>query len=384
MPVKPEPAQSRVPVDLLRPIAVLCLLILLTAAFVMASEIILILFLGVVFGIFLTKVSAGISGKLPLGYRGSLALTVTGLLLLTAGSTTLFFVQINQQVEQAQEKIDQGIADLSRLIEQYPAVRSAVASTPFISDALGVEKANRSEGEQAAAEKSNNEPQVSQGLQLGDVPQPVQQAASTIGQLFQTTFGLVVNSLLIFFVGLFLAVSPSTYRNGIVQLVPPPRRDRAQQVLDATSETLWRWLLGRFGSMLATGLGAFLLLLALGVPMASTLGIVTALLTFIPNIGAAIALSLAMLFALPQGMGTVGAVLGGYMALQLVESYVITPLIQQTAVSLPPAMLIAFQAIMGVLFGFIGAAVASPLLAAGKTLVQMLYVKDYLGDSSAA
>jgi predicted PurR-regulated permease PerM len=133
--------------------------------------------------------------------------------------------------------------------------------------------------------------------------------------------------------------------------------------------------------MLVTGIGAYLLLAVIGVPMAATLGILTGLLTFIPNIGAAIALMLAILFALPQGLAAAGMVLGAYLALQLMESYLVTPLIQQHQVSLPPALLIAFQALMGVLFGFIGAAVASPLLAASKRTIEMLYIEDYLGEA---
>jgi predicted PurR-regulated permease PerM len=112
--------------------------------------------------------------------------------------------------------------------------------------------------------------------------------------------------------------------------------------------------------------------------MAGTLGILTGLLTFVPNIGAAIALLLAVMLALPQGTGTVAAVVVGYMVVQLVESYVVTPLIEQKAVSLPPALVIAFQAVMSVLFGFVGAVVASPVLAAGKTIVEMLYIEDHL------
>jgi predicted PurR-regulated permease PerM len=70
------------------------------------------------------------------------------------------------------------------------------------------------------------------------------------------------------------------------------------------------------------------------------------------------------------------------MALQLIESYVVTPLIQQRQVSLPPALLIAFQVVMGVLFGFLGAAVASPLLAAAKIGIEESYVKDILESES--
>ncbi len=371
-------------VDLGRAIIATALIVTLGAAFVLASEITLILFLGVLFGVFLTKLAGWISGCLPVGYRGSLAIVVVMLLLAALGASTSFFVQINQQVENASDKIDEGMEELRHLINKYPVLKTTIASTPFISNAIGVEtRESMQQTNQVSENKKKSDekdPSGESGLQLDSIPEPVKQAAGTIGRMFKTTFGLVVNSLLIFFVGLFLAISPVTYRHGIVRLVPKPKRARVTEVLDSTGDALWRWLIGRFGSMLATGLGAFLLLMVLGVPMAGTLGILTALLTFVPNIGAAVALFLAVMFALPQGTGTVAAVVGGYMALQLFESYVVTPLIQQKAVSLPPALLIAFQAIMGVLFGFIGAAVASPMLAAGKTMVEMLYVEDYLDE----
>ncbi|TWU02599.1 AI-2E family transporter [Stieleria varia] len=379
----------RIPVDLTRAICITAILVALSAAFVLAREIVLILFLGVLFGVFLTKLSGWVSGKAPLGYKGSLASVVIALLVMFAGANAFFFVQINHQVEKASEKIDEGMMELRSLVKEYPVLDSTVASTPFLSEAMGMNQEKNSSQQTSAKESDSksddgknddgkSESTDKAGLQLDSVPEPVSKAAGAIGQMFKTTFGLVVNSVLIFFVGLFLAISPSTYRDGLVCLVPKPRRPRITEVLDRTGVTLWRWLIGRFGSMLATGGGAFLLLLALGVPMAGTLGIITALLTFIPNIGAAVALFLAVLFALPQGTGVVTAVIGGYMVLQLFESYVVTPLIQQKAVSLPPALLISFQAVMGVLFGFTGAAVASPLLAGGKTIVEMLYVEDYL------
>jgi predicted PurR-regulated permease PerM len=215
---------------------------------------------------------------------------------------------------------------------------------------------------------------------LSQLPEPVKRVVRSIGQVLQTTFGLAVNSLLIFFVGLFLAISPDAYRDGLIRLIPPVRRQRAGEVLEAMSRGVWRWLIGRFGSMLVTGIGAFLLLWLIGVPMAGTLGVITGLLTFVPNIGAAVALMLAILFALPQGLAAAGTVLAAYLALQMCESYIVTPLIQQEQVSLPPALLIAFQALMWVLCGFLGAAVASPLLVAVKTSIQMLYIEDYLGD----
>tara|TARA_R110002049_G_scaffold305056_3_gene501146 strand:+ start:100663 stop:101748 length:1086 start_codon:yes stop_codon:yes gene_type:complete len=347
--------------------------IALAAGFVLAAEIVLILFLALLFGVFLTKLSRQLQSRFALPYWGSLSIVVLTLLLTIAGSTVFFFVQINTQITKAETKIDEGVTQLRELVQKYPAVRSTVESTPILSDALIAPKDQR-------PQKRQDDESSKESMDLSEVPEPVKQAASTIGRLFRTTFGLVVNSMLIFFVGLFIAVSPDSYRKGVVKLVPIDKRNRADEVLSSVSDTLWRWLIGRFGSMLVTGLGAFLILWVIGVPMAATLGIITAVMTFVPNIGAAVSLVLAILFALPQGPTTVAAVVAGYMALQLIESYVVTPLIQQQQVSLPPALLIAFQAIMGVIFGFIGAAVASPILAAAKTMTRMLYVEDYLGD----
>ncbi|MDA8744307.1 AI-2E family transporter [Rubripirellula amarantea] len=385
-------SEDRLPVDLVRPIGLLLLIATLSSVFIIANEIIMILFLGILFGVFLTKLASWISTYSPVGYRGTLAVVVSALLIAIVLAHAFFFVQINSQIDEASDRIDDGMSELGTLISEYPTLRTTIAGTPFLSDALDIKQrrqgSNRSNNTDDQAENKNEEGTSDQnssdqsGLQLESIPEPVKQVASTVGQIFKTTFGLIVNSLLIFFVGLFLSISPTTYRDGLVSLVPVPKRERYREVFDRTGDTLWRWLIGRFGSMLATGSGAFLLLLVLGVPMAATLGILTALLTFIPNIGAAVALFLAVMFALPQGTGTVGFVVGGYMGLQLFESYVVTPLIQQKAVSLPPALLISFQAIMGVLFGFIGAAVASPLLAAGKTMVEMLYIDDYLESPS--
>jgi predicted PurR-regulated permease PerM len=386
-----------------RAITLITLVVILAATFVFAFEIVFVLFLGIVFSVFLTKLSTWLTSKLSLGYRGSLALVVSTILLLGIGLTFFFFAQVNQQLEKASGLLEKGTVELRKRVDRNPMLASAVANIPLLSAATEKQEdeskqepsaskngnANKDDKQNEVAskddkqkksaskdDKKESESSEKSGSELDSASKPVSGIAGKIGQLFKSTFGWVVNSVLIFFVGLFFAISPNSYRDGLVRLVPPSRRERITEVLNSSADTLWRWLIGRFGSMLATGGGAFVLLLALQVPMAATLGILTGLLTFVPNIGAAVALLLAVVFALPQGTGTVAAVVGGYMVVQLVESYIVTPLIEQKAVSIPPALVIAFQAIMSVLFGFVGAVVASPALAVGKKVVEMLYIDD--------
>lgn len=372
------------------------------SVFVAASEMLMILFLAILFGILLTRVTGVVVSKTALPRSASLSIVVFLFAFLAVASTSVFFVQVNTRIEQTSDQLDAGVERVRQHVREYPALQSALQSVPLLGkmiDQKADQKANSEADQKADTEagkpqgkaeqasrgdrKNSDSSQVDTMESLSAVPTPIQRVASALGQLMQTTFGLLVNSLLIFFVGLFLASAPETYRNGVLLLIPVRHRQRGGEVLDALGDTIWSWMLGRFGSMFVTGLGAFILLTAFSVPMAGTLGIATALLTFVPNIGAAVALLLAVLCALPEGMSVAAAVIIGYMILQLLESYLVTPLIQQQQVELPPAMLIAFQALMGVVFGFLGAAVASPLLAGMKKITEMLYIQDFLGDTES-
>ncbi|HWV90929.1 MAG TPA: AI-2E family transporter, partial [Burkholderiales bacterium] len=72
-----------------------------------------------------------------------------------------------------------------------------------------------------------------------------------------------------------------------------------------------------------------------------------------------------------------------FLAIQMLESYVLAPLIQHKAVHLPPATILFSQVLMGAIVGALGVAVATPLAAAVMVAVGMLYVEDALGDKAA-
>jgi predicted PurR-regulated permease PerM len=101
---------------------------------------------------------------------------------------------------------------------------------------------------------------------------------------------------------------------------------------------------------------------------------------FIPSIGPVLSVVPPALLALNDEPIKALYVVLYYLALQTLESYFITPMIQQKAISLPPVVIIAAQVIMGVLLGALGLALATPMVAAVMVLVQMLYLEDVLGD----
>jgi predicted PurR-regulated permease PerM len=73
-------------------------------------------------------------------------------------------------------------------------------------------------------------------------------------------------------------------------------------------------------------------------------------------------------------------VLALYVGVQLVESNLVTPLIERETVELPPALTIVFQLALGILIGGLGLVLATPLLAVVMVVIQMVYIEDVLGD----
>ena len=100
-----------------------------------------------------------------------------------------------------------------------------------------------------------------------------------------------------------------------------------------------------------------------GVPMAVLLAILTGLLAFIPNIGALIAGVLMVLVGFSGGteMGLYTILV--YFLVQTFDGYVVIPMIAKKTVDLAPALVLAAQLIMGILFGILGLFLADPLLA---------------------
>jgi predicted PurR-regulated permease PerM len=203
---------------------------------------------------------------------------------------------------------------------------------------------------------------------------------SGIGGAFSGVLGWFTNFLIIFFIGLYGAMEPEVYKRGFLRLIPKPRRIRVAQVLSEINETLKWWLIGKFFGMAVIGVFTTIGLWLLGIPLALILGLIAAILTFIPNIGPILALAPALLFGLTVSPEQALYVALLYIGIQAVESYVLTPLVQRKTIELPPALTLATQVFLGVSLGGLGVALATPLTAVGVVATKMLYVEDGLED----
>jgi predicted PurR-regulated permease PerM len=192
--------------------------------------------------------------------------------------------------------------------------------------------------------------------------------------------GAVGNVAIVVLLAIYLASEPRFYSEGFVRLFPIPRRQRVTEILHQVYETLRWWLIGKFGSMLFIGFLTWIGLSILGVPIALTLALLAGLLSFIPNFGPIISAVPALLIAFVDSPITAVYVLILYIGVQIIESNVVTPLIERETVELPPALTVVFQLGLGTLVGGLGLVLATPLLAMIVVVVQLAYLQDILGD----
>ncbi|SMO73466.1 AI-2E family transporter [Gracilimonas mengyeensis] len=185
---------------------------------------------------------------------------------------------------------------------------------------------------------------------------------------------------LIFITAIYIAAEPKLYTEGFIRLFPPGRRQRVNEIIDEISLTIQRWLVGQVFSMLILGTLTTLGLWLLGMPYPLLLGIFTALMTFIPNLGPIIAAIPTLLLAITEGIELTIYVAIFYTFVQCVEGYFITPMIHRRAISVPPVLIITCQFLFYYLLGFLGVLLAMPLVACGMIIVKRLYIQDILKD----
>ncbi len=195
---------------------------------------------------------------------------------------------------------------------------------------------------------------------------------------FSTTIGAIANFFIIIVTGIFLASNPGIYTKGFIRLFPLQFRPRLKEVMDKTQNTLSLWMMAKLISMLVVGVFTAIGLASLGMPMPYALALMAGLFSFIPNIGPYLALAPAVLIALLQGGNMFIYVLILYSGIQIVESYLITPMIEKKIVHLPPALTLFWLVLLGILTGILGLIMATPILAALIVIIGELYVKDNL------
>lgn len=204
------------------------------------------------------------------------------------------------------------------------------------------------------------------------------QALGSLGRVTAavgTLVGVVTSMVMMLVLAIFIAIEPRLYERGVAWMLPIHKRASFYTITDRMSWTLRRLMFGRLIGMAVEGVGTWLLLLAGGVPMAGLLGILTGLFAFLPNIGSIISGVLIVLVGFSAGTDAGLYAFFVYLVVQLVDGYLIVPMVAKRATDLAPALVLAAQILFGALFGIMGLFLADPIVA---------MIKVYLEERSKA
>ena len=188
-------------------------------------------------------------------------------------------------------------------------------------------------------------------------------------KLLLGTVSAVGNFFIVLFLGLTFAAQPSVYRKGLLFMAPARHRARATVIVDRIGDTLERWLIAQILTMFAVFLVTWIGLTIIGIQSSFILGIQAGLLTFIPTVGALLGGLIVVLASLASGWVAAVSAFVLFLGIHALESYILTPMLQRQALEIPPATLFAFQILLGVVFGIWGIALALPLIAVVKVMI---------------
>lgn len=292
----------------------------------------LIIFAGIVFAAMLDGGVRLLGRALKIGRGWRLLIIVLLLIVFLVGTFYLAGVQISAQVEQLR-------ATLTVQFNRLAAWAASMGIVPRQSDLQGL----------------------------------AQQALGSVGQLTSwvgTAVGAFTSLFMVMVLGLFIAMEPRLYERGLQWMIPSDSRAEFALTVERMAATLRRLLAGRLIGMVLEGVLTFLILIILGVPMALVLGILAAILAFIPNIGAFITGCLMTAVGFSAGVHTGFMALATYFVVQTFDGYVVIPMVARKTVDLPPALTLAAQILASALFGVLGLALADPMTAMIKAALE--------------
>lgn len=323
-----------------RLLALLAVVAAAAAAFVAASGVFLLAFAGVLMAIILRDPSTWLARHSFLSPPWALALVVVLLLGMFALLGWLAAPRVAEQAATFAERLPSALNTIEELIARRLGRDAAVDVAGALPDAERL---------------------------LGMVP-----------NIVTTTFGVLGSMVMVTVVGIYLAAHPTLYRDGFVRLFRPHHRAGVTETLNQIGNNLTRWMRGQLISMVVVGILSYISLRLLGVPLALTLALITGVLEFVPYLGAIVAAVPVILVASTESWTLAAWALLVYTGIQSLEGYLMIPLIQRRAISVPPAVILLSQVLLGVLFGVIGIVLATPLTAAAAVVVRQSYIDEVL------
>ena len=314
------------------------------------KQVLLLAFAAIVFATAIDQLVKLLQHKFNIKRQIAIAISVTGVLILVIGFIALVIPPFIDQVQELVTLVPVGLEQLSSWNEW---LRNLLPNN-LIEDVRGLESLT-----QNLRSLTNN-------------------IVGNFFNLFSSTLGIVLNSLLVIVITIMLLASPTPYIQMFLLMFPAFYRQRVRTILKKCEKSLGGWAIGILFNMAVITILSGIGLLALGVRLPLANSLLAGILTFIPNLGPVLSVVPPTAMALLDAPWKAGAVILLYIAIQQIESNILTPVVMKKQVSLLPAVTLLAQVAFAVFFGILGLFLALPITVVAQVWIKEVIVKDIL------
>lgn len=336
-------------------------------------ELVFLVFLGTLFGLAVAsgvdvlerfRIRRGIASALIVfGVVGALGATLAWAGPTLVNQSTELQTEVPAAIDKLQEWVNQRRGGIVATVIQSAAAPAAVAGAPG-------PQANNQQGARKRAD-------VPVKLDLkAKMTELMSGASKYLFSFLSSTLTILGGLVMLIFLAIYVGAEPDVYRGWMLSVVPAHHRAAVRNVLGETSSVLRKWLVTQMIAMLMIGAASTIILLILGVKAPVALGIIAGLMEFVPTIGPIISAVPAILMGFVDSPQLALYVAIAYWGIQFVENNLLIPFLMRGEMDLPPAITLVAQALMTVVFGFIGLMVAVPLTAAVLVPIRMVAIRE--------
>ena len=204
---------------------------------------------------------------------------------------------------------------------------------------------------------------------------------STIAKAIQESFKNLINIagnlgsgllrlIFVLAVSLMISIEPKQYKENILLLIPKNYRNKFRNILEKCNTALANWTFSMVISSLSVGLLSLIVLSILDVKYVVSNALIAMVLNIIPNIGPVISGIFPISIALLDNFWKPLAVLGSYVIIQNIESYIIMPSIMKKKANLLPGLTLISQFGFTFIFGPLGLILSLPLAVVIQVLIK--------------
>jgi len=208
--------------------------------------------------------------------------------------------------------------------------------------------------------------------------------ASTIAKAIQESFKNLINIagnlgsgllklIFVLAVSLMISIEPKQYKENILLLIPKNYRNKFRNILEKCNTALANWTFSMVISSLSVGILSLIVLSILDVKYVVSNALIAMVLNIIPNIGPVISGIFPISIALLDNFWKPLAVLGAYVIIQNIESYIIMPSIMKKKANLLPGLTLISQFGFTFIFGPLGLILSLPLAVVIQVLIKESY-----------